>query len=215
MHPTFSRILTLLRKEQGISQKEAAAALHVSQALLSHYEKGIRECGLDFVVRAADYYDVSCDYLLGRTADKTGMMITVDDLPESDGGQTGKGDFLPVLNRKLIVNSVNVLFGILEQCADKELTAEASAYLNLAIYTLFRHLYDGNHRNSASMFATPPHLFPAATTAAMTVSGARLAKFAKDCSTVPSLLPEKLTRAYPLFASSLLNLIKNAETRLS
>lgn len=214
MHPTFSRILTLLRKEQGISQKEAAAALHVSQALLSHYEKGIRECGLDFVVRAADYYDVSCDYLLGRTADKTGMMITVDDIPESDGGTAGNGDYLPILNRKLTVNAVNVLYGILEQCADKELTAQASAYLDLAVYTLFRHLYDGNHRNSASMFATPPHLFPAATTAAMAVTGARVAKLAKDCSTVPSLLPEKLTRAYPLFASSLLNLIKNAETRL-
>ena len=48
----------------------------------------------------------------------------------------------------------------------------------------------------------------------MTLTGAQVAKLAKDCSTVPSLLPEKLTRAYPLFASSLLNLIKNAETRL-
>ena len=67
MNTTFPRILTFLRKERGISQKEAAAELKISQALLSHYEKGIRECGLDFVVRAADFYDVSCDYLLGRT----------------------------------------------------------------------------------------------------------------------------------------------------
>ena len=37
----FNRILTLLRKERGITQKEAAAHLGVSQALLSHYEKGI------------------------------------------------------------------------------------------------------------------------------------------------------------------------------
>ena len=59
MNSDFPRILTLLRKERGISQKEAAGQLNISQALLSHYEKGIRECGLDFVVRAADFYHVS------------------------------------------------------------------------------------------------------------------------------------------------------------
>ena len=43
----FNRIIKLLRKERGITQKQAAEDLGVSQALLSHYEKGIRECGLD------------------------------------------------------------------------------------------------------------------------------------------------------------------------
>lgn len=62
----FARNLTLLRKERKISQKQAAADLGVSQALLSHYEKGVRECGLKFLVKAADYYNVSCDSLLGR-----------------------------------------------------------------------------------------------------------------------------------------------------
>lgn len=58
--------MTELRSQRGASQKEAAEALGISQALLSHYEKGIRECGLDFLLKAASYYDVSCDYLLGR-----------------------------------------------------------------------------------------------------------------------------------------------------
>ena len=39
----FNRIIKLLRKERGITQKQAAEDLGVSQALLSHYEKGIRE----------------------------------------------------------------------------------------------------------------------------------------------------------------------------
>ena len=55
MASDFNRIITLLRKEKGVTQKEAAAALGISQALLSHYENGIRECGLDFVVRVANY----------------------------------------------------------------------------------------------------------------------------------------------------------------
>ena len=54
----FNRIITLLRKERGITQKQAAQDLGISQAQLSHYEKGIRECGLAFVVQVADYYDV-------------------------------------------------------------------------------------------------------------------------------------------------------------
>lgn len=58
----FSRTLSLLRQEKKISQRKAAGELGVSQALLSHYENGIREPGLSFVVRAADYYGVSCAY---------------------------------------------------------------------------------------------------------------------------------------------------------
>ena len=61
MNTDFSRILTLLRRERGLSQKQAAVDLGISQALLSHYERGIRECGLAFVIRAAQYYHVSCD----------------------------------------------------------------------------------------------------------------------------------------------------------
>lgn len=66
MTNTFALRMTELRSQRGVSQKEAAEALGISQALLSHYEKGIRECGLDFLLKAASYYDVSCDYLLGR-----------------------------------------------------------------------------------------------------------------------------------------------------
>ena len=84
MQSDFPRVLSLLRKEKGISQKEAAANLGVSQALLSHYEKGIRECGLDFLVRAADFYNVSTDYLLGRSADPEGLTIAAEDIPEPD-----------------------------------------------------------------------------------------------------------------------------------
>lgn len=66
---TFANRMAALRRQKKISQKEAARALGISQALLSHYENGIRECGLDFVVRAADYYGVSTDYLLGHSND--------------------------------------------------------------------------------------------------------------------------------------------------
>ena len=43
MASEFSRTLSLLRQERGVSQRTAAKDLGISQALLSHYENGIRE----------------------------------------------------------------------------------------------------------------------------------------------------------------------------
>ena len=68
MARTFSETMSALRKSRGLSQRQAAGDLNISQALLSHYENGAREPGLAFVCRACDYYGVSADYMLGRTA---------------------------------------------------------------------------------------------------------------------------------------------------
>jgi transcriptional regulator with XRE-family HTH domain len=72
MARTFSEIMSGLRRERGLSQRTVAADLHISQALLSHYENGAREPGLPFVCRACDYYGVTADYLLGRTEERSG-----------------------------------------------------------------------------------------------------------------------------------------------
>ncbi len=72
MNRGFPQIMSALRRSRGLSQRTAAADLHISQALLSHYENGAREPGLDFVCRACEYYGVSADYLLGRTGDDAG-----------------------------------------------------------------------------------------------------------------------------------------------
>ena len=113
MNSDFPRIITLLRKERGVSQKKAAADLGISQALLSHYEKGIRECGLEFLVKTADYYDVSCDYLLGRSPEPAGKTISYEDIPEPDMSGKEKidpGGVMAAFNKKLVVNAVSVLF---------------------------------------------------------------------------------------------------------
>ena len=68
MENNFCQTLSALRKSRGLSQRKVAQSLGISQALLSHYENGAREPGLSFVVKACDYYGVSADYLLGRTA---------------------------------------------------------------------------------------------------------------------------------------------------
>ena len=81
---TYSERLVELRTEKGISQKAAAADLGISQALLSHYEKGIREFNMDFLCRVADYYGVTADYVLGRTQSRSGLNSTELDDREED-----------------------------------------------------------------------------------------------------------------------------------
>lgn len=86
----FSEILSKMRKERGVSQKKAAADLGISQALLSHYEKGIRECGLDFVIKCSKYYGVTTDYLLGVSENRNGMSSYVLANITSTDGRSAK-----------------------------------------------------------------------------------------------------------------------------
>jgi len=224
MNADFPRILTLLRKERGISQKQAATALGISQALLSHYEKGIRECGLDFLVRTADFYGVSCDYLLGRSPERTGAQLTVEDIPEAEQGKenTLKGSILPTLNKKLLFNAMNIVFDLLQTAGDKELTASLSGFLNLAVYRVFRVLYAVNGKNEQALFTVSPALSRAKAMAAMTLLEAEASLRAADIRSVRPEAYEKLyissetlNRDYPLFTSSLLNLIRNSETAIA
>ena len=72
MRSCFSKLLSQLRRESGYSQRKVATDLGISQALLSHYENGAREPKLEFIVRVCDYYNVSADFILGRTASQGG-----------------------------------------------------------------------------------------------------------------------------------------------
>lgn len=75
----FAGNLSRLRKERGVNQRKAASELGISQALLSHYENGIREPGLEFVNRACEYYGVSADFILGRTSLRETLLPFVGD----------------------------------------------------------------------------------------------------------------------------------------
>lgn len=59
-----------LRIERGITQKTIAEYLNIKQNTYSQYEIGVLNYPVDVVVKLADYYNVSTDYLLGRTTAK-------------------------------------------------------------------------------------------------------------------------------------------------
>lgn len=56
-----------LRKSKHISQQKMAMDLNTNQNTISRYETGVREPGISELIRIADYFDVSIDYLVGRT----------------------------------------------------------------------------------------------------------------------------------------------------
>lgn len=63
----FGELLVQLRNNKKIFQKELASYLNVSIGTISNYENGIHTPDLSTLCKLADYFDVSTDYLLGRT----------------------------------------------------------------------------------------------------------------------------------------------------
>lgn len=59
--------LKYLRKKRGISQLKLAMDLNMNQNSISRYENGEREADYATLIKFAEYFDVSIDYLLDRT----------------------------------------------------------------------------------------------------------------------------------------------------
>ena len=215
----LSRTLSLLRKERGVSQRTAAADLGISQALLSHYEKGIREPGLAFVVRACDYYHVSADFLLGRTLSRDGAMLSEEDiLTAADQGNVLRGSIIATLQSKLLAGAVGVLFDLLGKLNDKTAIHEAAAYLGTAVYQLYRRLYRTAGGNEA-YFAAASDIYAMGAAADMALSEARYARalrlLRERGTEFPPVSDEMVAKNYPGRSQSVTQVLHAADSRLS
>ncbi len=217
----FPRILTLLRKEKAISQKQASQDLGIPQALLSHYEKGIREPGLEFVVRAARYYGVSCDYLLGCTPHRSGAVISVQDLPGKPLGRPRKHHSLAEYYQRVLTGSLHIVFALLKKINNETLTRELSSFLSAAVYRVFRVLYSANPQAPQGLFRLDKNLYTASVEA-----GSMLAMAKSRCllngemvsghkgvsrEEAPALSPLALEKEFPQYAPALFDLIHQTE----
>ena len=129
----FSRSLARLRKEKKVSQRTAAGALGVSQALLSHYENGLREPGLEFLVNASRYYGCSVDCLLG-----------IQPPAEAAGAPRGAG---------LAAEAADALHTFAGDAGDDRLAALADEYLLAAAYRFALTLCGGPQRTLSAVDA--------------------------------------------------------------
>ena len=206
MNENFSRVLALLRQEKGVSQRKAAGELGISQALLSHYENGAREPGLEFVVKACDYYNVSADYLLGRSLNRDGAVIAADELVDAaESKESLRGSIMAKLQKKLLVNAVSVLFEQLGKLGSREAVTHASAYLSSAVYQLYRLFYRQAGGND-SYFSIDGQSFDMdAVSAGMTVSRIRYARALANrelADKFPAVDAQSLAEEYPGMSQS-------------
>lgn len=212
----FSRTLSLLRQEKKISQRKAAGELGISQALLSHYENGIREPGLAFVVKACDYYHVSADYLLGRSLSRDGAFIEAGELADaSEAREDLKGGVMAKLQKKLIVNTASVLFDLLGKVGSRDAVSQAGAYMGGALYQLFRLLYRAAGGNEG-YFSTDAASFDMGALAAdMTLARIQYGKaLAAYRGEFPAMDARSLAEDYQGFSQSMAQVFHASDERV-
>lgn len=78
---SFSTVLRELRKRDGLSQRQLAERLDVTPSVISYYELSERVPSPDVLMKIAEAFHVTTDFLLGRES-KT--MMDVSDLPFED-----------------------------------------------------------------------------------------------------------------------------------
>ena len=213
MATDFSRTLSLLRQEKGISQRKAATALGISQALLSHYENGIREPGLAFVTRVCDFYHVSADFLLGRSASRDGSMIDSEELYDGSAEKGSlRGSIMATLQKKLAVNTTGLLFDLLGRTNSREAITAAGDCIGATLYDLLRRLYRHSGGNE-DLFATDAVDFDGgAVDAALLRSRAAYMKALAQAGELPPLNSDALT-ALPGIGQSTAQVIHNVDER--
>lgn len=202
MREEFAKNLAQLRQRSGISQREAAQALQVSQALLSHYEKGIREPGLDFVVRAADYYKVSADELLGRRE--------IAHAPSP---------FAREVEQELW-DAMAILMDLLKRNYDQNVFCYASIYLAEVLYELIRHLHRIAEDYDPEIYHLSDESFmTGAVNSDMSWVRAQyimaLRQFKERAGALPEINPESMQERYGSALSSMLTLLRLAGQRIS
>lgn len=219
MNNNFPMIITQLRKEKKISQKDAAKDLEISQSLLSHYEKGIRECSLDFLIKLADYYEVSTDYLLGRTTQRYSDLFTLDDNNE----KKGYSKITQLANKILLINTITVLYEYLIKIGSKKLSNHVSSYLMLAVYKIFRMIYSSNTKSTkSSMFMINKNVYKGFTSAAMQITSSEIDSYTniyctdeylENCKNI-DITPDDIIKEFPEYSQSVFNLISHSENVL-
>lgn len=80
--------LHALREKNGLKQNELASILHISCSSISAYERGERAPNLDIILALSEYFDVTTDYLLGKTSYSQSPSILTEKV--SDGTPIGE-----------------------------------------------------------------------------------------------------------------------------
>ena len=117
-----------------------------------------------------------------------------------------------------------MLYAKIAECHSKALTTEVSTYLMMAVAKMFRLLYSAEPHNAQSLFSIGAHRWRGYSDAVMRMSEANVEALlagedvnggegVKDPACL-AMTTESLTREFPLYTPSLLNLVKTSETHV-
>ncbi|MFS7403630.1 helix-turn-helix domain-containing protein [Carnobacterium maltaromaticum] len=122
---SFGQKLNYLREKQGLTQNELARILFIQQTTVSSYEKDKISPSAETIVKAADYFNVTADYLLGIKSNKTpskieevfqDLLIELENEHEFDFINTNSlSDKTAELIKKMIRNDLGIIEDILKK----------------------------------------------------------------------------------------------------
>lgn len=193
----FAQRLSLIRKKSGLSQKQAAEKLGISQGLLSHYERGIRECGLDFVLKVSKVFDVSCDYLLGSTENERNEKLS-------------KKPKL-YLGRNNLQNAIDLLYSITARFGNPKIHLDINNLMYAQIYSDIRLLHSIlTDDDMADIFSLPYNLALSRSEAMRTNSMENAIMKMIEAEKI-SLSKADLKAQYPMNYNSIMSIIETVE----
>ena len=119
---------------------------------------------------------------------------------------------------------MQIIFDILEEIDNKNLTTEVSSYMMVSVYKMLRSVYSLNNKNPQAMFSIIPEYYAGIASALQNVveaniNGLSLGKATPashniDNNTIPYLSPDAISKSHPELAPSLYNLIRDTEERM-
>ena len=95
------RRIVALRQEKSLNQREFAEVVNISPVTLSGYELGHREIRTENLLNIAEYFDVSVEYLVGKTDCRQSIRSFDDVFVEVGGRSVKKAEFYDMLNQLL------------------------------------------------------------------------------------------------------------------
>ena len=100
--------LKMLREEKGLLQEDIGKLLNLSGRAVGNYENGKRDMSPDTIIKLADFFGVTTDYLLGKSDERSSENFTIDEEDVklvADSGFRGLNDY----NKKVALDIIKSL----------------------------------------------------------------------------------------------------------
>lgn len=101
--------LSEIRKQKGITQKEAAKAANIAYQTYNNYENDKAIPPLDNLIKLADFFGCSIDYLVGREDEDGAIMIYGNQLSKDENQLIDKLRALPDIKKKIAYKYIDFL----------------------------------------------------------------------------------------------------------